>query len=64
MFNVEYLTKVDSIRKKQPVVLVNIRTMSVTKARILLSDDHDHITILDPDELVYISLLNGGCDNE
>ena len=62
MYQAELLTLTDKIRKKNPVIMPNVRTVSVSSARILVTDDHDHITVLDPDELFYFNLypLKGG----
>ena len=57
MYQVELLTLTDKIKNKNPVIMPNIRTVSVTSARIIVTDDHDHMTILDPDEMFYIQLF-------
>ena len=49
MYQIELLTLTDKIRKKNPVIMPNVRTVSVSSARILVTDDHDHITLLDPE---------------
>lgn len=56
MYHIELLTDTDRIRGKQPVNMPNIKTVSITKARILVTDEHDHITILDPREIDYFKV--------
>ena len=56
MYHVEFMTDVDQLRGKNPVNMPKIRTISFTTSRILLSDEYDHITILNPSDLVYINI--------
>lgn len=56
MYQVEFLTDTDRMRKKQPVIMPNIKTVSVTKARMLVTDNNDHITIFDPGEIDYFKI--------
>ena len=56
MYHVEFLTDTDRIRGKNPVNMPDIRTISFTGARILVTDVHDHITVLSPADLQYIAV--------
>ena len=56
MYQVEFMTDVDQLRGKNPVNLPRIRTISFTSARILVTDECDHITVLNPGDLVYINV--------
>lgn len=56
MYQIEYLTDTDRIRKKQPVIMPNIKTLSITRARILVGDENDHITVFDPREIDYLKI--------
>lgn len=55
MYNVEILEKKDN-GKREPYTMPHIRTLSFTGARILVTDQTEHIYIFDPDALVYIEI--------
>lgn len=57
MYQIELLTLTDKIRKKNPVIMSNIKTVSVSSARILVTDEYQHITVLDPDEIFYFNIF-------
>ena len=56
MYVVSFLTLIDDKRKKLPVNMPGIRTMSITSGRILITDGHDHMTVLDPKELKFLEV--------
>ncbi len=56
MYNVELLTNEDYIRKRNPVNFPNIRTASFTSARIILTDQDNHMYTLRPGTVKSISI--------
>ena len=56
IYHVEFLSDTDRLRGKNPVEMPDIRTLSFTGGRILVSDKYDHITVLSPSDIDYIKI--------
>ena len=54
MYKVSILTNEDYLRKNTPTEYKNIRTASFTTARILLTDDNNHMYTIRPGSVRYI----------
>lgn len=56
MYRVNILTNEDYVRKYEPTEYKNIRTASFTTARILLTDDNNHMYTIRPGSVKCISV--------
>ena len=64
MYEVTILTKEDTIRGNEPNVYKNIRTASFTTARILLTDDNNHMYTIRPGSVHLIGIREEASINE
>ena len=62
MYNVEVLTNDDYMFSKEPTVYPNIRTVSITTGRILITDSNDHMYNFNPMHIkdLNINWMQGG----
>ena len=56
MYRVSIITKEDLIKHQEPLLYENIRTISLTTGRVLLTDDDDHLINIRPDILTTITI--------
>lgn len=56
MYRVNILTNEDYVRKHEPTEYKNIRTASFTTARILLTDDNNHMYTIRPGSVKWIGI--------
>ena len=56
MYRVSIITKEDLIKHREPMLYENIRTISLTTGRVLLSDDKDHLINIRPDVITNITV--------
>ena len=51
MYKMTILTKEDISKHREPVIYANIRTASFTTARVILTDDNNHMITIRPDTI-------------
>lgn len=56
MYTINILTNEDYVRKHEPTEYKHIRTASFTTARILLTDDYNHMYTIRPGSVKCISV--------
>ena len=56
MYRVSIITKEDLIKHQEPMLYKNIRTISLTTGRVLLTDDNDHLINIRPDIITNITI--------
>ena len=56
MYKVSILTNEDYVRKHEPTLYRNIQTASFTTARILLTDNNNHMYTIRPCSVRYIGI--------
>lgn len=56
MYRVSIITKEDLITHQEPMSYENIRTISLTTGRVLLTDYKDHLMTLRPDIISNITI--------
>ena len=56
MYKVSIITKEDLIKHREPMLYENIRTISLTTGRVLLTDYEDHLMNLRPDIITNITI--------
>lgn len=56
MYKVSIITKEDLIKHREPMLYENIRTISLTTGRVLLTDYEDHLMTLRPDIITNITI--------
>lgn len=56
MYKVSIITKEDLIKHREPMLYENIRTISLTTGRVLLSDYKDHLINIRPDVITSITI--------
>lgn len=56
MYKVSIITKDDLIKHREPMLYENIRTISLTTARVLLTDYKDRLINIRPDIITNITI--------
>lgn len=56
MYNIEIKLRADQIRGREPFVMPDIKTVSVSSARIILANENDQLYTFRPDEIVSMSV--------
>lgn len=56
MYRVSIITKEDLIKHQEPLLYENIRSISLTKSRLLLADDKDHLINIRPDVITDVTI--------
>lgn len=56
MYKVSIITKEDLIKHREPMLYENIRTISLTTGRVLLSDYKDRLINIRPDIITNITI--------
>ena len=56
MYDVEMKLRSDVIRGQGPFVMPNIKTVSVSSARVILANETDQLYTFRPDEIVSMSV--------
>lgn len=64
MYRVSIITKEGLIKHQAPMLYENIRTISLTTGRVLLTDDNDHLINIRPDNLTTITITHYFWKNE
>lgn len=57
MYNIEIKLKADQLRGRGPFVMPDIKTVSITSARIILTNGTDQLYTFRPDEIVSMSVF-------